>query len=139
MDISLYNHVAKETDPYTLWKTLESMYETKNAQAKIFLMWKLMNLKLKEGQSIVEHLKDFKEMIVQLLVKGLSLDDETRACLLLGSLPDSWNTLVVSSGNSTLAGKVTLVMVRNSLLNEEIRRKDFMGNDTHTFVTENRG
>ena len=63
VDISLYNHVAKETDPHTLWKNLENMYETKNAQAKIFLIRKLMNLKLKEGQLIVEHLNDFKGMI----------------------------------------------------------------------------
>ena len=48
-----------------------------------------MNLKLRESQSIVEHLNDFDGMIVQLSVAGLSLDDETRACLLLGSLPDS--------------------------------------------------
>ena len=27
MDISLYNHVAKETNPHTLWKSLENMYE----------------------------------------------------------------------------------------------------------------
>ena len=31
VDISLYNHVAEETDPQTLWKNLESMYEIKNA------------------------------------------------------------------------------------------------------------
>ena len=31
VDISLCNHVAKETDPYTLWKNLENMYETKSA------------------------------------------------------------------------------------------------------------
>ena len=46
---------------------------------------------------------------------------------------------MVSLGNSAPEGKVTLVMVRNSLFNEEIRRKDFVGNDTHAFVTENRG
>ena len=96
MDISLYNHIAKETDPHTLWKDLENMYET-----KIFLMRKLMSLKLKEGQPIAEHLNDFEGMIARLSVVGLSLDDETRACLLLGSLPNSWNTLVVSLGNST--------------------------------------
>ena len=28
VDISIYNHVAKETDPQTLWKYLENMYET---------------------------------------------------------------------------------------------------------------
>ena len=60
MDINIYNHVAKETNPHTLWKNLENMYETKNAQAKIFLMRKQMNLKLKEGRSIVEHLIDFE-------------------------------------------------------------------------------
>ena len=118
VDIILYNHVSKEINPHTLWKNLENMYETKNAQAKIFLMWKLMNLKLKEGQSIAEHLNDFEGMITQLSVASLSLDDETRACLLLSSLQNSWNTLVVSLGNSSLEGKVMLAMVRNSQLNE---------------------
>ena len=102
VDINLYNHVAKQTDPHTLWKNLENMYKTKNAQEKIFLMLKLMNLKLKEGQSIVEHLNDFEGMIAQLSVVSLFLDDETRACLPLGSLPYSWNPLVVSLGNSIL-------------------------------------
>ena len=30
-------------------------------------------------------------------------------------------------------------MIRNSLFNEEIRRKDIVGNDTRAIVTENRG
>ena len=89
-----------------------------------------MNLKLREGQSITEHLNDFEGMIAQLSVVGLSLDDETRACLLLSSLLDSWNTLVVSLGNSAPEGKVMLAMVINSLLNGEIRRKNFVRNDT---------
>ena len=79
-----------------------------------------MNSKLKEDQSIVEHLNDLEGMMVQLLVAGLSLDDETRACLLFGSLLDNWNTLVVSLGTSDPKGKVTLAMVRNSPFNEEI-------------------
>ena len=98
-----------------------------------------MNLKLKEGQSIAKHLNDFDRMIAQLSVASLSLDDETRACLLLGSLSGSWNTLVVSLGNLALEGKVTLAMVINSLFNEEIRKKDCEGNGTHAIVTKNRG
>ena len=78
-------------------------------------------------------------MIAQLSVADLSLDDETRACLLLGSLPDNWNTLVVSLGNSALERKVMLAMVRNSLFNEEIRRKHFVGNDTHALIVKSRG
>ena len=75
-----------------------------------------MNLKLKEGQLIVEHLNDFEGMITQLSIAGLSLNDETQACLLLGSLPDSWNTLVVSLRNSATKGKVTLAMVKKAYL-----------------------
>ena len=30
-------------------------------------------------------------------------------------------------------------MVRNNLFNEEIQRKDFVGNNTHALVTENKG
>ena len=102
VDISLYNHVAKETNPHTLWNNLENMYETKKEQAKLFLMRKLMNLKLKEGQSISEHLNDFEGMTAQLSITSLFLDDETQACLLLDSLQDSWNTLVVSGKFSSI-------------------------------------
>ena len=44
---------------------------------------------------------------------------------------------MVSLGNSVRERKFTLAMVRNSLLNEEIR-KDFLINDTHALVMENR-
>ena len=47
--------------------------------------------------------------------------------------------MVVSLGNSSPKGKVMLAMVRNSLFDEEIRWKDFLGNDTHALVTENKG
>lgn len=42
-----------------------------------------MNLKVKEGRPIAEHLNGFEGMIVLLYVIGLSLDDEAKACLLL--------------------------------------------------------
>ena len=54
----------------------------------------------------------------------INLDDEVQALLLLSSLPDSWNTLVVSLSNSSPDGKLTLEMVKNNLLNEEARRKE---------------
>ena len=54
----------------------------------------------------------------------INLDDEVQALLLLSSLPDSWNTLVVSLSNSALDGKLTPEMVKNSMLNEEARRKE---------------
>ena len=54
----------------------------------------------------------------------INLDDEVQALPLLSSLPDSWNTLVVSLNNSAPDGKLTLELVKNSLLNKEARRKE---------------
>ena len=139
IDASLYNHVRSETDPRILWKKLESMYEATNAQAKVFMIRKVMNLKLSEGQSITQHLNDFEGLITELSVSGMSLDDEMQACLLLGSLPDSWDTLVVSLSNSALNGVVTMTMVKNRLLKEEIRRRDVASTSSQALVTENRG
>ena len=53
----------------------------------------------------------------------MSLDDELQALLLLSSLPESWETLVVSLSNSAPDGIVTMSQVTSSLLNKELRRK----------------
>ena len=51
---------------------------------------------------------------------------------------DSWETLVVSLSNSAPNGVLQLAMVKDSLLNEETRRKD-MGKDiAHALVMENK-
>ena len=117
---------------------LKSLYERKIAQYKAFIVRTFVNLKLKEGKSIAEHLSEFQDSINQ-MVTMLVIDDELQALLLLSSLPDSWETLVVSLSNSASNGVLQLAMVKDSLLNEETRRKD-MGKDiAHALVTENGG
>jgi hypothetical protein len=107
---------------------LESLYERKTAQNKAFAIRKLTHLKLKEGRSVVEHLSEFQDLVNQLTRMNLMEDDELQALLLLSSLPDSWETLVVSLSNSAPNGVLQLAMVKDSLFNEETRRKD-MGKD----------
>ncbi|KAM1977693.1 hypothetical protein ACFX16_014465 [Malus domestica] len=68
----------------------------------------------------------------------MRIEDELQALLLLGFLPDSWETFVVSANNSTLNGVLTLDNVKNSMLNEEIRRKTSGTYSNQVFVTENR-
>jgi hypothetical protein len=52
-----------------------------------------------------------------------NLDDEVQGIAIV-ELIDRWNMLVVSLSNSALDGKLTPNMVKNSLLNEEARRKE---------------
>ena len=49
------------------------------------------------------------------------MDDELQALLLLSSLPDSWETLVVSLSNSAPGRVLTMSQVISSLFNEETR------------------
>ena len=118
---------------------LKSLYERKIAQNKAFIVRTFVNLKLKEGKSIVEHLSEFQDSVNQMVTMKLVIDDELQALLFLSSLPDSWETLVVSLSNSALNGVLQLAMVKDSLLNEENRRKDIGKDIAQALVTENRG
>ena len=89
---------------------------------KIFLFRKLVNSKYKEGTSIAEHLNEIKSIVNQLTAMKITFDDELQALLLLSSLPESWETLVVTVSNSAPDGVVTMSQVTSSLLNEETRR-----------------
>ena len=100
VDQSVFHYVAKEVDAYSLWQKLESLYERKTAQNKTFMIRRLVNLKYKDANSVVEHLGNIQELLNELSTMKLELDDEVHVLLLLSSLLDSWETLMVSLNNS---------------------------------------
>ena len=69
----------------------------------------------------------------------ITFDDELQALLLLSSLPESWETLVVTVSNSAPDGVVTVSQVTSSMLNEETRRKSSGSSHFEALVMENRG
>ena len=54
---------------------------------------------------------------------GIKFDEEIQGLLLLGSLPDSWETFRTSLSNSALDGVISIDSAKSSVLNEEMRRK----------------
>ena len=73
----------------------------------------------------------------ELSTMKLELDDEVQTLLLLSSLPDNWETLVVSLSNSTSNGVITVNMVKNNIFNEEARRKELgISSNTKAIITE---
>jgi hypothetical protein len=121
---NIFHHVANDKVAFELWQKLESMYERKTAVNKASVIKQLAKLEYRDGSSVIEHLNVFQGHINQLTAMEINLDDEVQALLLLSSLPDSWNTLVVSLSNSAPDGKLAPDMVNNSMLNEESRRKE---------------
>ncbi|KAH7288390.1 hypothetical protein KP509_31G025000 [Ceratopteris richardii] len=83
------------TTAFEVWEKLKATYENTTLVNQVHLM-----RKLDSGL--------------------LPFDDKLKAIFLLMTLPDSWETLVVSLSNSP---SLTFDGVRGSILNEEIRRK----------------
>ena len=80
----------------------------------------------------------FQGLIHQETSLEVPFADEVLALFLLGSLPDTWETLVVTLGTTGPEGKrLSLARVESSLLDEETRRKDKdTSSDSKALLTE---
>ena len=132
----VYHHVSELTSSKAIWDKLQEVYERNIAGNKTLLIRKLVNLRYKDGSDISEHLNEMKSIITQLARMKMTLDEEWQAILLLNTLPESWETLVISLSNAASDGKLTMDMVTSSLLNEEVRRKSLPTTGSHALVSE---
>ena len=78
---------------------LAKMYEKPSTSDNSFLMKILFNMKMSEGRSIADHLNEFNTVTNQLSSIKVDFDDKVRALLILCSLPESWNCLVMDISN----------------------------------------
>jgi hypothetical protein len=102
--------------------TLAKLYEKHSTANKVFLMKRLFNMKMSEGGSVTDHLNDFNMVTNQLISVKVDFNDEVRALLILCSLPERWNGLVMAVSNS-VSGSNTLKFddVVGFILSEEMR------------------
>jgi hypothetical protein len=69
------------------WRKL---YQYKSLVNKLFLRKKLYNLRMRDGDSVAEHLNTFNTVVCQLVFVEIKISDEDKCISLLCSLPDSW-------------------------------------------------
>ncbi|GJU99346.1 retrovirus-related pol polyprotein from transposon TNT 1-94, partial [Tanacetum coccineum] len=77
-----YN-IVKEKTTYSLIKALSNMYKKPSASNKVFLIRQLVNTKMKEGDSVANHVNEFNSILSRLMSVAIKLDDEVQALLLL--------------------------------------------------------
>lgn len=69
------------------------MSKQKTTGEKIFLLKKLVNMKLKRGILMTDHFNAFQSMENQLVAMKMVMDSEMQASMLLYSLPNNWKTI----------------------------------------------
>jgi hypothetical protein len=115
-------NISKEKTTKGLMDALAKLYEKPSASNKVFLMKRLINMKMLEGGSVADHLNDFNTITNKLSYVKVDFDDEVRVLLILCSLPERWNGLVMAVNNS-VSGSNDLKFddVVGVILSEEMR------------------
>ncbi|KAJ4718977.1 Retrovirus-related Pol polyprotein from transposon TNT 1-94 [Melia azedarach] len=139
VDDNILNHISGETDASSLWNKLEELYARKTGNNKLFLIKQMMSLKYRDGKPMTDHLNAFQGIINQLAGMNIKFEDEVQGLWLLGTLPDSWETFRMSLSNSALDGIITMELAKNSVLNEEDRRKSQGSSQSDILIIEKRG
>ena len=71
---------------------------------------------------------------------NIKFDEEVQGLLLLGGLPDSWETFRTSVSNSAPNGVITMDLAKSSILNDEMSRLSIgFSSKSEVLVTETRG
>lgn len=86
-------------EPKDAWDTLKKHFERQTLANKVFLKKQYFRKEMKEGTPIDVHLKDMKELTNKLASIGAPIAEEDQVVTLLGSLPQSYSTIVTALGN----------------------------------------
>ena len=122
VDLSLLYLIGDPVEPVAVWKKLEEQFQKKSWVNRLNSRRKLHTLRLKDGQSVQDHVKTMLETFSELSIVGDAITDEDRVVYLLASLPESFNTLITALELNPTIPKMEIVIER--LMHEERKLKD---------------
>ncbi|KAH9717204.1 hypothetical protein KPL71_021739 [Citrus sinensis] len=91
---SVIREVAKEKTVAGLWAKLEQLYMTKSLANRLYIKKKMFSMRMIEGASLDEHIDEFNKVCDELEPIDEGLSDESKALLLISSLPKSYEHFV---------------------------------------------
>ncbi|KAE8703180.1 BTB/POZ domain-containing protein [Hibiscus syriacus] len=128
-----------------IWDHLTKLYEATSLHNKIFLKRKLYTLRMSESTSVKEHLNTLNTLFSQLTSLSCKIGEQERAELLLQSLLDSYDQLIINLTNSNVTSLVfdgvaaAVLQEENRHKNKEDRQKNLQQAEALTTMTTMRG
>ena len=119
---SLLYLIGDPEDPIIIWQKLADQFQKKTWANKLELWRKHYALRLRDGDSVQEHIKAMAEVFDALSVVGDPVPEEDRVVHLLASLPESYSMLVTALETNAEVPKMELATER--LLHEERKLTD---------------
>ncbi|KAL5846244.1 hypothetical protein ACOSQ3_009768 [Xanthoceras sorbifolium] len=107
-----------------IWDHLTKLYEVKSLQNKIFLKRKLYTLRVSEFTSVTKHINTLNTIFSQLTLLGHKIEPNERAEVLLQSVPNSYDQLIINLTNNILTDYLVFDDIAVAILEEENRRKN---------------
>ena len=117
-------NIIKEKTTSDLLKALSNMYKKSSAMNKVYLMQRLFNLHMSEGESVVDHINEFNMIVSQLSSVEINFEHEIKALILMSSLPESWDTVVVAISSFRGYDKLKFDEIRDVVISESIRKRE---------------
>jgi hypothetical protein len=133
---SVLLNVSEEATTKDLWDKLGKLNQSKSLVNKLFLGKNLYSPRMRDGDSVAEHLNSFNIVVSQLVSVEIKIPDEDKCIDLLCSLLDSRDSLVVAIGSYTTA--LNFDEVVSSLLLEEMRQNNMEGWSTDALFARGR-
>lgn len=118
--------------PKDAWDKLCEHFECKTLANKLYLKKQYFRTEMREGTSMEMHLKHMKEISDKLAAIGAPIAEEDQVVTLLGSLPQSYSTLVTAL--EARVEDVKLSFVQQALVHEEQKLSGKFG-DTSTVAS----
>lgn len=114
-------HVCKCTSAKAMWEELQKVHERANLSNKLYLLRKLYQSKLANGQDMQDYIRATLELVERLRGIGEEVREFHVAALLLGGLPENYETLVTAL-DARPDDELTLEYVKGKLV-DEFKRK----------------
>ena len=104
-----------------LWAKLETIYMTKSLANRLHIKKRMFTLNMVEGSSLNDHIDEFNKVCDTLETIDEGLSDESKALLLLSSLPPSYSNFM----DALMYGRQTLSLdeVKAALNTRELQEK----------------
>ena len=136
---SLLYLLGEPVNPQTVWEKLRNQFQKKTWANKLSLRRRLYSLRLKDGDSVQDHIKALTEIFNELSIMGDPVTEEDRVVHLLASLPDSFGMLVTALESSAEVPKMEVVTERLLHAERKMTERDGDRNDRALFSKRGKG